>query len=282
MGKWLVALVTPCLLTIGAGSSSPGAFNLTPPVRLVDTSMYADGGTVYFVLVGAQSETLRGGMDGGMKTGDMTCPLHCFVGGDYPTKPGVRLLPLWGSEERKLVDLLMTVVRNMGSPDEVQSLLKARSGAEVPSKFRGKGKWIFASAVNRRKQTLDAIDHGMLASPEDANRAFSGADTAHVKELVRDLKTGRFLITFPSANGEDIRFGFPASPDSFMNPSSFAGRKFDSRYVAGSSEDRRFMTYVMMTLRSDRASSVDQRDREDLLEILRQRRAKILEADTRC
>lgn len=282
MGKWIVALIVPCLLTIGAGSSSPDAFNLTPPVRLVYTSLYADGGTICFVLVGAQSETLRGGLEGSLRRVDVTCPSHCFLGGDHPTKPGVRLLPLWGSEERKLVDLLMTVVRNMGSPDEVQSLLKARSGAEVPSKFRGKGKWIFASAVNRRKQTLDAIDHGMLVRPEDVNRTFSGADTAHVKEFVRDLKTDRFFLTFRSANGEDIRFGFPASPDSFMNPASFTGRRFDSRNVAGSYEDRCNMTYVMMTLRSDRASSVDQRDREDLLEILRRRRAKILEADTRC
>lgn len=278
-----------CRLAIGAMlctaviASDGAAFNITPPVRLVDTDMYLDGGTLNFVLIGAQAETLRGGFDNSLSSQieRETCPPHCFVGGTYPTNPGVRLLPLWGPEERELVDLLMTVVRDMASPDEVQVLLRARGGADVPIKFYN-GKGHFIAAVEGRRQTLEAIDHGLLASHQDTNHIFAGADTARVESLIMSRATNQFVVTFRDALGGPIRMTFPASLENAMGPSFLGGRNHESRYATGSHGDRRFMTYVAFALRDSSNTIVNRSDKEDLLRLLEVRRAKILELDRGC
>jgi GrpB-like predicted nucleotidyltransferase (UPF0157 family) len=52
-----------------------------------------------------------------------------------------------------------------------------------------------------------------------------------------------------------------------MSPASFSGERYDSRYVAGSSTDRRMMTKVSEALGETKgnAPSVDERDRSALL-----------------
>jgi hypothetical protein len=258
--------------------------DLTPPVRLLNTSAYADGGTVFFVLSDARGKTLQGGFDGRIRLADETCPQHCFLGGDYPTKPGVRLLPLWGSEERKLIHLLATVISDTASADEVQILLWARSGAEIPSKLRNELSG-FIRAVEWRRQTLEAIDHGLLAGTNSPYQLFSGADTARAESLVRDQATNRLVITFRDAKGKVIRIGYPASIDSVMSPASFSGDRFDSRYLAGSWTDRMMVTKVSTALgkiKGNGSPSVNERDRSALLKLLKVRTAKILEADKDC
>jgi len=64
MKHYWLTLIGSCLLLAGSSPKAPPAFNLTPPIRLVATSMYADGGTTYFVLADSKGETLRGGFDG--------------------------------------------------------------------------------------------------------------------------------------------------------------------------------------------------------------------------
>ncbi len=56
--RYTMALMISCFLALGAFPDGAVAFNLTRAVRLVNSSMYLDGGTVYFVLVGTQAETL--------------------------------------------------------------------------------------------------------------------------------------------------------------------------------------------------------------------------------
>jgi hypothetical protein len=190
------------------------------------------------------------------------------------------MLPLWGDEERQLVSLLAKVVSEMASPDELQLLLEAKSGAEVPSKFH-EGRWGFIRAVEGRKQTLEAIDQGLLVGPRGLRSLFSGAETSHVESLRRTHNPQRFVLAFRDAQGDRIRIGFPTSLDSVMSPASFAGERFDSRYLAGSWIDRMMVTLVTIALERD-STSVDARDRMDLLKVLELRRKKILEADKGC
>ena len=84
------------------------ASDLIWPVQLAATHFYRDGGTVSFTLVGAGGETLKGGSDGRMQAGSSPRLYHCYVGGEYPSRPGARLVPLWGPEERDLAALKVT------------------------------------------------------------------------------------------------------------------------------------------------------------------------------
>ena len=82
-----------------------------------------------------------------------------------------------------------------------------------------------------------------------------------------------------------IRIGYPASMDSVISPASFSGERFDSRYLAGSFTDRMMVTKVSTALgktKGDRSPSVNERDRSALLDLLKVRTAKILEADKDC
>src|SRR4029450_1278798 len=135
------------LLTGGTGSNESATMDLTPPVRLLTTSSYEDGGTLSFVLADARGQTLQGGLDGRILLRDATCPWHWFVGADHPTMSGARLLPLWGAEEHALVHLLNAVISDMASPEEVQAVLRAKSGSEAPSKFQEGGVWYFIRTV---------------------------------------------------------------------------------------------------------------------------------------
>ena len=271
--RWF-ALTAFLAIAAGCGSSeSPRPFNLTPPVRLIDTNAYRDGRTTCFALVDARAETLRGGFDGRTQLDEVTCPLHCFIGGDYPTEPGVRLLPLWGSEERQLVKLLGAV-----SIDTL-SMNKARRDFA----FARDG---FVHVVEERRKTLEAIDLGLMASPDATHRLFAGADTSRAESLIRDHAANRFLVTFRKPDGQEIRIGFPDSPDSVMSLSLLSGERFVARHQAGSIADRWMMTLVTLALKDtpapDVVSAIYERDRDALLEILRLRRSKILEADKGC
>jgi len=284
-GRVALALGALFVLTAGAGSNEPAPLDLALPVRLLDSNMYLDGGTVFFVLSDARGRILHGGFDGQIRiVGDDVCPQHCFVGGDHPTEPGVRFLPLWGSEERKLVHLLVAVISDTASPAEVEDLVWYKSGPEIPEKLHG-GIAGLVRAVEARRRTLEAIDHGLLWARTGPVQLFAGADTARAESLVRDRTSDRFAVTFHDAKGGKIRIGYSASPDSVMASASFSGERFDSRYPAGTVVDRMMVTTVSRALKLENGNptpSMNERDRSALLDLLKVRTAKILEADKDC
>ena len=279
-----VAILSLGLLTGGTGSNESATMGLTPPVRLLKTSSYVDGGTLCFVLADARGQTLQGGLDGRILLSDATCPWQWFVGADHPTKPGARLLPLWGSEEHELVHLLVSVISDTASPGEVQAVLRAKSGSEAPSKFQDGGLWYFIRTVEGRRLTLEAVDHGLLAGTH-APQLFQGADTARVESVVRDRAANRYVVTFRDAEAKAVRIGYPASPDSVMNSAWFSGPGYERSYAAGTWTDRIMLTKVKSALDQtpgDAAPSMKDADRSALLELLELRRKRILAADKDC
>jgi hypothetical protein len=238
-----------------------------------------DGGTSSFVLIDARGTTLRGGFDSRIRFDDADCPGKCYVGVNHPSESGVRFLPLWSSEERELIHLLETAIKDTAT---------AGGTRVAPSNQENSGMVDLGSLVSRvegRRQMYEAFDQGLLI-PRESIRLFSGADTARVESLVRNPGGNRFIVISRDADGEEIRMGYPVSSDSVMNAASFSGQRFDSRYVAGSWVDREMITFVTIALKEalERGWPVkgDPRDASKLLAILDLRRRKILENDADC
>jgi hypothetical protein len=157
------------LCTIGCSvvddASAGNNFGLTEPIRLAWADIYLDGGTVSFILVGAQAETLRGGFDGRMQEVSSLFPRHCYIGDAHPSDSLARMLPLWGPDERALIRLLKTLLADSLSSNEISNLLSIGSAMRLPRGVNV-GLWHLVRAVDGRQRLLKAIDKGFLTCPE--------------------------------------------------------------------------------------------------------------------
>jgi len=280
--------------------------SLTPPVRLARVDFYLDGGTVGFVVVGAQAETLRGGFDGrmvgypirtddrGRLVGPISTPHrhHCYVGSEYPTGPGTRLLPLWGGEERALVRLLTQVIEDTLSTDQVQQLLGTSSAMDLPHDI-SVDLWHFVCAVDFRRQTHDALDHGLLCSPRVALHYFGMVPPVRADSIGLDPVSGRFVIRIRDAQASTRRVSFPASPDSIMSSSSTSWPVHwrTEETLVGDTQDRMLLTLIAVAIGDDADSLAALQSRDYLTQyqqneavlriLLRMRSSRILEADAK-
>ena len=301
---WTV-LACACILGCSAGDPTPAEkqFGLTHPVHLAGTDYYTDGGTVAFVLVGAQHDTLRGGFDGRMQTTAIgspadgrvrfasTSPRHCYVGSKYPSEPHARLLPLWGSEERALIQLLTSVLGRKLSSDQTRRLISTTSARDLP---RGVSidLWQLVRAVDGRRQMQEALDQSLLATFEAALRDFGVVPPLGADSLVVDPASRRFLFQIHDARGKRLRVTFPAFPDSLLSPSSASTPGRPIRWCeAGGWDDRSLVTLISKALDSEPdsgpstqsapAPTQHQRDLFALRAQVRLRVARTLEADAK-
>ena len=278
---------------LAAGPSLPDVavdaalFGLTCPLRLASAACYSDGGTVGFAIVGAAADTLRGGFDGRMRQAGSYCSPHCYVGGDYPTTPEVRPLPLWGLEERALIRLLTTVLGDTLSADQIQTLLSTSSALRLPTGVSVE-LWHLTGAVEVRRKTQEAIDQGLLMSREATLGYFRVATPLRTDGLVWDHTGKRFALGVRDSLGKSYQVSFPATPDSILGCSSVSWSGGHILWLrAGSWEDRALVTLVLLALGRDDAQAgeptkiANQVDRKALLDLLRSRTAKVLEIDAK-
>lgn len=202
-----------------------------------------------------------------------------------------RFLPLWGAEERALVRLLVRVINDSLSPDRIEKLLLTNSAMEL-CKENSIELWHFVRVVERRRQTHEAIDRGLLAYPAEAYRYFEVVGSIRADSIGLDSDSEKFIIYISDAAAKKLQVCFPASPDSIMAASCcFVPRRSVWLYsLAGTCEDRMLMTLISIALGvapDDGAGSypVPPRgaieSREALIELLRMRTARILEMDAK-
>jgi hypothetical protein len=80
---------------------------LHPPVIVQDAIAFLDGGTIAIRLKDGKGVTLDFCLDGRLRlTTDAQKPYHLFLGGQHPTDPRARELPVSGQEEKALLKLL--------------------------------------------------------------------------------------------------------------------------------------------------------------------------------
>lgn len=301
---WTV-LACACVLGCSAGDRTPAEkqFGLTHPVHLAGTDYYRDGGTVAFVLVGAHHDTLRGGFDGRLQATAIdppadvrvrfasSSPRHCYVGSKYPSEPHARLLPLWGSEEHALIQLLTSVLREKLSSDQIKRLISTKGAMNLP---RGVSidLWQLVRAVDGRRQVQEALDQGLLATFEAALADFEAVPPLGADSLVVDPASRRFLFQIHDARGKRVRVTFPAYLDSLLSPSSASMPGQPIRWFeAGGWDDRSLVTLISKALDAEPDSAppsysvpAPTQHQQDLFALrtqVRLRVARTLEADAK-
>lgn len=194
------------------------------------------------------------------------------------TDHGARMPRLWGAEERALIDLLRNVLGDTLSADQIHFLLSPIVAGDLPRET-SVALWHLVNAVEGRHQTHEALDKGLMASPQAALRSFHVVEPLLAKEVALDTASQRFVIRIQDAQGKGIRATFPASEDSIACHSWIAGEANTGLWCeVGSSYDRQLMTLVSMALEADRTSSFEKLNLKVLLNV---RRTRILESDAR-
>lgn len=298
------------VMLMAAGVSVPCAgkadshvpFDLVPPLQLEMTDIYLDGGTVFFRVKDSRDKSIIGGFDGRMCGGDrdMTrCgPWHLFLGAEYPDKPGARLLPLWGEEERQVVQLLAMVVRARLQPDHLNFLLDVQSAMDLPDSI-SVGLWHLVGRTIRRERVLDAIDRGLPDCEDCMQRRVDTSTPCAVSSIAFVDSTANYEVTMRDPEG--IRFVLCLPTDSLTaDPAptsmSYRGEKtylyhtdagpvanrpfIVVKHALGSLEDRCWLTTLMVSLprcaREIRGAELI----DPLMRMVRWRAKKTLETDS--
>jgi hypothetical protein len=113
----------------------------TAPLEFVSADIYADGGTVAFVLRDADGRLLHGGFDGRMiSMDDVPQPRTLFLGAPHITHPGAHSLAPGSPEERAVLDMLGEILGRDRSPGELARIAGIQSVRDLPSDVPG-GLW---------------------------------------------------------------------------------------------------------------------------------------------
>ena len=247
---------------------------LVSPIRIVDFGYYKDGGTIGVVLRDARGDTLRGGFDGRMQT-PPSYPQHCFVGAMHVTWPGARVLPLWGKEERAFLAEAEEGLRAKFSQAERNRFLAARNiidlGSTTPETA---SEWSLVRRVTRRRQTLDAIDHGGIEGEAAMNAYFESKGPFRIAKLEKDVTGGEYEVIVALPEGKTYTVFIPVDTMRVKTSPMRRGGKYAGSMVVGSLEDRLYMTLVSAALRQDP-------DHKQVARLLRIRTRQILADDAR-
>lgn len=241
--------------------------------------MFCDGGTVSFEAVGFPWRRLRGGFDGRIEGARNDFPKRCFVGASHASKPGARLLPLHGREERALVRELEAALKHQLPFGLWRRVLEAESHDAIPKGVDG-GLWQLARAVDARRRKLDQVDRGDWFGRE-AMRAEAGA--VELVELAKDSPPGAedeaIRVAVRIQRKQTFLYSFPSAPSGWSGPSLWflAGKGLDCRL--GSSSDRQHILWTLSALENPATASSPLA--KELADLLERRLRRIREDDER-
>jgi len=249
----------PVAPSTGAG---PGAiassFGLTPPVRIGFCEEHPQDGTLGVTLVDRSGKEFSCGLEVGRTAAlggpgqPASWPRHVFVGATGPTLPAARLLPLWGTEERALIQLLTVAIADSISDAQNDLLLKgARSG--ILSDPGGFGLLRLIGSVERRRRMLAAISEGETAPVGDALAYFGLSGAPTVKRIELDRSNRLRSVTVVDAKGQELTASTRA-PDGQAREDAWLvhlARLQGPLYIPlGAYEERYLLTVLATAIRS--------------------------------
>jgi hypothetical protein len=178
----------------GAGlrtGSGAAAFGLLPPVKIAYCDEYPEDGTIGVALLDRRGTKFLCGVDGGcgasIASGRQPAsrPRRLFVGDTYPARPGVKTLPLWGAEERSLLQLLAGAIADSISDAQNDFLLKRASAGDLEDPG-GIDFLRLLGRVERRRRMLAAVSAGEVAPAPDAFAYFGFRGPVAVQRIRLD------------------------------------------------------------------------------------------------
>jgi hypothetical protein len=233
-----------------------GSPALVPPIHIVKSDSYLDGGTIMVVLADDHGDTLHGGFDGRMHPGLDSYPWHCFMGGDYPTvngtrepNPGTRLLPLWGREERALVWQIGMGLENELSASERESLRVRQSPTGLVPWPRQREMWELLRAYDQREATLDALDRGAIESDAVTLAFFNLRSPLSISKVTRSEDSLNVIVR--ANGGVEWQIVLPSDSSRAIRGPSGYRHGVVVNFPIGTTYDRCMIALVEMALRSD-------------------------------
>lgn len=125
------------------------------------------------------------------------------MGATHPTRTGARSLPLWGAEERSLLQLLTSAIADSISDEQNDFLLKGAS-SENFSDARGAEFLRLIGGVERRRRMLAAVSDGEVAPVPDAFAYFELRGPLTVQDVDLDPAGRLRTITLRDAAGRGV------------------------------------------------------------------------------
>lgn len=286
----------------GAADTAP--FGLVPPLKIVRSDMYLDGGSVMFEIQDATGRRLVGGFDGRMcaiqsgRAGepslDPCTPGRLYIGAEHPTLAGARLLPLCGDEERAVIRLLDSALDTELAPSEREFLRKSKSVVAGQVML-----WYLVQRTASRQRFLACIDRGLLDC-DDCLTGYLGVVNPiviHAIDFVDSNAT--YVVTLADSSGTEFILSLPAdSSHTNPSPSSMAFREekaytfpsdqgptvWRSRSVMlnafGSSGDRCALTVLMLTAQALDAEIAGADIADEMMAMVRWRARRTRETDS--
>jgi hypothetical protein len=195
----------------GAGlrtDACASAFGLMAPVKIAYFDEYPQDGTIGVGLVDRKGTKFLCGIDGGCRgtiasrKAPASRPQHLFVGATYPARPGAKLLPLWGTEERSLLQLLTSAIADSISDAQNDFLLKRATTGDLYD-ARGAEFLRLIGGVERRRRMLAAVTSGEVAPVPDAFAYFGlrGPVGVQVVELDRSGRLSSIAVSDATGRG---------------------------------------------------------------------------------
>jgi len=264
------------VVVVATAGTTPRIPDLARPVKIVDYAYYMDGGTVGVTLSGTRRDTLSGGFDGRMREESHSYPQHCYVGGPYVKGAGVRLLPLWGTEERAFVSLVQQGIESEISRDKRRRLLATTSAIRLS--LDDVRIWQLVRRSEDRRQLLDALDRGEMLGDRATLSYFEAKAPITLDRIRRDGSSKAFEIVIGDGASGGHTIYLPADPAKVASGPTTLGGKFHLSMPAGTNEDRLLMQLVYIALRDDR-THVAPSLRAQVRELLKIRRERILDVD---
>jgi hypothetical protein len=252
----LVASIMACGRRPASMPSLTGFEKAQGPVRIIRAGYYMDGGTCSAELLDASGQRFHIGIHA-----RRPWPLHCFVGAEHPDRAGARMLPMWGTEERAIIAIANAAINATISPSQrifLWTIPPARHRDEHVDRMGvDHGMGAFVRGVQRRMETLEALDHGELESLDATLAYFNAREPLTVERITAKSDASGFDVTVADGDGKSWQVSLP-SP----------------RYSDGSYSERLMLTLLSHALKNP-ATPADA-TRSSLALRIEQRTARIL------
>jgi hypothetical protein len=240
-----------------AADAGASAFGLLAPVKIAYFDEYPEDGTIGVGLVDRRGTKFLCGIDGGCgsniasRKAPASRPQHLFVGATYPARSGARLLPLWGTEERSLLQLLTSAIADSISDAQNDFLLK---GATMGNLYDARGAEFLRliGGVERRRRMLAAVSSGEVAPVPDAFAYFGLRGPVGIQGVELDGSGRLSSIAVSDATGRGVAASVERSDSRSGGGAWSIGIGGDLRrlYVPlGGYEERYLLTVLSAALR---------------------------------
>jgi hypothetical protein len=262
--------------------------------------MFLDGGTVMFEIADRSGRRLVGGFDGRMCEVDSDMNRcgrwHMFLDADHPTRAGARLLPLWGKEERALIQLLRSILDEQLSRPDQEHVARITGKNELPDSVSIEH-WHLVRDVVGRERLLEAIDRGLPACDDCMGSHLGNEQPFAVGSITRNDSTDCYEVMLRDHRGGGFVLALPADTTSTRLPSSmfwstnyaYASDEGPTKWfphtvlrsAIGASGDRCLLTTIMLVLPSTPADTPGATLKDAVAATTRWRIRKTFEADAK-